>query len=130
MATLKRSIFGKHGSATAIVMPPTALAAADGPGETASLTYDDLRAAVDRFRADLERTGLLEPGCSVSMSLVNGLEFVVAFLAVGEARCTGRPPPPAPTAHRLTSVTAAPLNPTYTQEEAGASLMPVSSADR
>jgi acyl-CoA synthetase (AMP-forming)/AMP-acid ligase II len=38
---------------------------------------------VDEFRRKLEWTGFLGHGDVVSLSLVNSIEFVVAFLATG-----------------------------------------------
>ncbi|KAK0539276.1 hypothetical protein OC834_000127 [Tilletia horrida] len=79
-------------SAPAVVLPASA------PVQ-GTLSYATLHAIVLDFQAQLASLGL-DPGTVVSSSLVNGIEFVVSFLAVG--------------AERLVS---APLNPAYSAGE-------------
>jgi acyl-CoA synthetase (AMP-forming)/AMP-acid ligase II len=52
-----------------------------------TLSYSELAAAVNGARETLAATGLLKAQDAVSMSLINGVEFVTAFLAVGLHRC-------------------------------------------
>ena len=79
---------GKPDGAVAVVVP-------DGP----TVTYGELRSGVDRAAGLLAGAGL-EPERPVSIALGNGLEFVMAFLAVARA-----------------GAVAAPLNPAYTADE-------------
>ncbi len=78
----------KADGAAAVIVP-------DG----AAVTYGELRSAVDRAAGLLTGAGL-EPDRPVSIALGNGLEFLIAFLAVARA-----------------GAIAAPLNPAYTAEE-------------
>ena len=71
-----------------------ALVAPDGP----SITYDDLRAQVDRLRVQLRSLGIRKED-RVAIVLPNGLESIVTFLAVTAA------------------ATAAPLNAAYKIDE-------------
>ena len=71
-----------------------ALVAPDGP----SITYDDLRAQVDRLRTQLRHLGISRED-RVAIVLPNGLESIVTFLAVTAA------------------ATAAPLNAAYKIDE-------------
>ena len=71
-----------------------ALVAPDGP----SITYDDLRAQVDRLRTQLRELGISKDD-RVAIVLPNGLESIVTFLAVTAA------------------ATAAPLNAAYKIDE-------------
>ncbi len=79
---------GKRDGAVAVVVP-------DGP----AVTYGELRGNVDRAAGLLTGSGL-EPERPVSIALGNGLEFLIAFLAVVRA-----------------GAVAAPLNPAYTADE-------------
>ena len=78
----------KPDGAAAVIVP-------DGP----AVTYGELRSGVDRAAGLLTGAGL-EPDRPVSIALGNGLEFLIAFLAVARA-----------------GAVAAPLNPAYTAEE-------------
>ncbi len=78
----------KPDGAVAVIVP-------DGP----TVTYGELRSGVDRAAGLLTGAGL-EPDRPVSIALGNGLEFLIAFLAVARA-----------------GAVAAPLNPAYTAEE-------------
>ena len=71
-----------------------ALVAPDGP----TISYDDLRAQVDRLRAQLRELGISKED-RVAIVLPNGLESIVTFLAVTAA------------------ATAAPLNAAYKIDE-------------
>src|SRR5713101_2306428 len=62
------------------------------------LTYDQLRAQVNRLAAELRQAGLGRDD-RIAMALPNGIEMIVSFLASS------------------TVGTAAPLNPAYTREE-------------
>ncbi len=67
------------------------------PGD--SVSFADLHEAVERLAGQLAGAGV-EPGDAVALSLPNGIEVVLAFLAVVRARAA-----------------AAPLNPGYTAPE-------------
>jgi len=84
---------------TALVIPPSGGGSQSAKEGGSSLTYAALNDAVNYTAALLVSLGI-KPGQSVAMSLVNGMEFVTAFLA----------------ATRLSAI-AAPLNPKYTIEE-------------
>ena len=71
-----------------------ALVAPDGP----TITYEDLRAQVDRLRDQLHRLGIRKED-RVAIVLPNGLESIVTFLAV------------------TATATAAPLNAAYKTDE-------------
>ena len=79
---------GKRDGAVAVIVP-------DGP----AVTYGELRTSVDRAAGLLAGSGL-ELERPVSIALGNGLEFLIAFLAVARA-----------------GAVAAPLNPAYTADE-------------
>ena len=79
---------GKPDGAAAVVVP-------GGP----AVTYGELRGSVDRAAGLLAGAGL-EPERPVAIALGNGLEFLIAFLAVARA-----------------GAVAAPLNPAYTADE-------------
>jgi acyl-coenzyme A synthetase/AMP-(fatty) acid ligase len=66
-------------NATAVVIP----AGKDTP--QLDVSYADLRELVLSLRDVLRGEGVV-PGDVVAMSLVNGLEFVVGFLATGATR--------------------------------------------
>lgn len=66
-------------NSTAIVIPSSE------QGPQLDLSYAELRALVLSLRDVLRGEGVV-PGDVVAMSLVNGLEFVVGFLATGAAR--------------------------------------------
>lgn len=95
MPTLS-SLLHTHG-APAILLPPSATGESSGNIE---ISYRQFSAAVDDFRKQLDGLGLLVLQDTVSMSLINSYEFVVAFIAVGMHRCV-----------------AAPLNPAYNASE-------------
>ncbi|KAK0549351.1 hypothetical protein OC846_003551 [Tilletia horrida] len=95
MATLLAVFDSRQGfnsSAPAVILPPSA------PVQ-ATISYHDLHEIVLDFQAQLASLGLA-PGQVVSSSLVNGIEFVVSFLATGAER-----------------LVAAPLNPAYSPGE-------------
>ena len=69
------------------------------PEDGSSTTYRDLIDQVESMAARLRATGL-QPGQAVAIVLPNGLEYLVAFLAVARAR-----------------LVAAPLNASYKAEE-------------
>ncbi|MDD9996038.1 MAG: AMP-binding protein, partial [Dehalococcoidia bacterium] len=79
---------GKPDGAAAVVVP-------GGP----AVTYGELQSSVDRAAGLLAGAGL-EPERPVAIALGNGLEFLIAFLAVTRA-----------------GAVAAPLNPAYTADE-------------
>lgn len=63
---------------TALVLPPSATDAG-----IQEISYDEFSSAIDDFRSQLDKLGLLQAQDAVSMSLINSAEFVVAFIAVG-----------------------------------------------
>lgn len=69
------------------------------PEENRTTTYQALTDQVETLAAALRLNGL-QPGSVVAMVLLNGLEFLVSFLALARAR-----------------LVAAPLNPAYKAEE-------------
>jgi oxalate---CoA ligase len=69
------------------------------PEKDLTLSYKDVQKLISSLQARLAEIGI-GPGAAVPMSLINGLEFAIAFLAVG--------------AH---GAIAASLNPTYQQSE-------------
>jgi acyl-CoA synthetase (AMP-forming)/AMP-acid ligase II len=88
MKTLLELIHKGPGSATAVILPETGV----------RVTYDSLRTQVAAV-ADAFRSAGIGPGDRVAMSLPNGLDTIVCFLAASIAG------------------TAAPLNPGYRYEE-------------
>lgn len=68
------------------------------PGAGPSLTYEQLRVQVDSLSATLSRLGLGR-GDRIALAMPNGFEVISAFLAASSVG------------------TAAPLNPSYTQDE-------------
>src|SRR6266849_10265731 len=68
------------------------------PGGGPKLTYDQLRAQVNRLVDELRQAGLGRDD-RIAMALPNGIEMIVSFLASS------------------TVGTAAPLNPAYTRDE-------------
>src|SRR5712692_233596 len=74
-------------------------AAIELPEDGAAATYGSLALQAERLAACFRGSGL-QPGDVVGIVLPNGLEYLVAFLAVTRAR-----------------LTAAPLNPAYKPEE-------------
>jgi oxalate---CoA ligase len=88
MTTLTTSL--NYGSSSpAIIIPETGL----------QLSYNDLKHHIQSLQASLAEIGI-SPQSAVSISLINGLEFAISFLAVGAQ-----------------GAIAAPLNPSYTQGE-------------
>lgn len=67
-------------NATAVIIP-----ASTSGAPQVNLTYSELRGLIFGLRDALRSEGVV-PGDVVAMSLVNGLEFVVGFLATGAAR--------------------------------------------
>jgi acyl-CoA synthetase (AMP-forming)/AMP-acid ligase II len=88
MTTLTASI-NYDSSSPAIIVPETGL----------QLTYNDLKHHIRSLQASLAEIGVA-PHSAVSISLINGLEFAISFLAVGAQ-----------------AAIAAPLNPSYQQSE-------------
>lgn len=88
MSTLLELINRAPGSATAVILPETG----------ARVTYENLRTQV-QATADAFRSAGIGPGDRVAMSLPNGIDTIVCFLAASIAG------------------TAAPLNPGYKYEE-------------
>ncbi|SCZ96519.1 BZ3500_MvSof-1268-A1-R1_Chr8-2g10258 [Microbotryum saponariae] len=87
--------FARPSTSPAILLP----ASSHLPNTT--LSYRQLASHIDSLRQQLEAwSGALQVGDVVSMSLINGPEFAIAFLGVGSHRCV-----------------AAPLNPTYNPSE-------------
>jgi oxalate---CoA ligase len=71
MTTLTTSL--NYGSSSpAIIIPETGL----------QLTYNDLKHHIQSLQASLAEIGIA-PQSAVSISLINGLEFAISFLAVG-----------------------------------------------
>ncbi|KAL9940889.1 hypothetical protein V8E36_000377 [Tilletia maclaganii] len=106
MATLMAVFEPRDGfdpSATAVILPASA------PVQ-ATISYADLHDIVLDFQAQLASLGF-EAGKVVSSSLVNGIEFVVSFLATGAER-----------------LVAAPLNPSYSPGEVSFYLQDTASA--
>ena len=68
--------------APALLLPPSAT----GSKEIETLSYSAFSSAIDDFRIELEKLGVLDEQDAVSMSLINSPEFVVAFIAVGMHR--------------------------------------------
>ncbi|POW12652.1 hypothetical protein PSTT_04301 [Puccinia striiformis] len=97
MSTLPSILWTSTAHRPSLILPPSSLLASETP---LSITYNELKDHVDGLASKLERFGL--PQISVSLSLVNSVEFVVAFLALAQ-----------------NSFIVAPLNPTYTLDEAG-----------
>ncbi|MBI2765320.1 MAG: AMP-binding protein [Chloroflexi bacterium] len=89
VATLPDLLSDAPGSEIALLAPT---------GESSSLTYNDLRAAIERLAGQLRGAGV-GPGHRVAIALPNGPEAAIVFLAA--ASCA----------------TAAPLNPQYRAEE-------------
>ena len=88
MTTLTTSL--NYGSSSpAIIIPETGL----------QLSYGDLKHHIQSLQTTLAEIGI-SPQSAVSISLINGLEFAISFLAVGAQ-----------------GAIAAPLNPSYTQSE-------------
>lgn len=73
------SAFLHKSSEPAIILPPTST----GDGSTQTISYSEFSAAIDDFRKQLEALGILSLQDAVSMSLINSIEFVVAFIATG-----------------------------------------------
>ncbi|KAH9471976.1 hypothetical protein Pst134EA_002604 [Puccinia striiformis f. sp. tritici] len=96
MSTLPSILWTSTAHRPSLILPPSSLLASETP---LSITYNELKDHVDGLASKLERFGL--PQISVSLSLVNSVEFVVAFLALAQ-----------------NSFIVAPLNPTYTLDEA------------
>jgi acyl-CoA synthetase (AMP-forming)/AMP-acid ligase II len=69
------------------------------PGTSATVSYAELHAAVERVARELVGEGIT-PGDAVAMSFANGPEMVIAFLSIIAA-----------------GAAAAPLNPAYTADE-------------
>ncbi|KAF3915888.1 S-dihydroxybenzoyltransferase [Arthrobotrys entomopaga] len=88
MTTLPTA-FAQTPSAPAVIIPST----------TRTYTYAQLGTQIDTFQSFLASVGITT-GSAVSISLVNGLEFIVPFLAATYQRAI-----------------AAPLNPAYKQAE-------------
>ncbi|KAJ6257195.1 S-dihydroxybenzoyltransferase [Drechslerella dactyloides] len=88
MSTLSTA-FSPTPSAPAVIIPATAK----------TYTYAELGAQIRTFQSFLASVGITT-GSAVSISLVNGLEFIVSFLAATHQRAI-----------------AAPLNPAYKQAE-------------
>ncbi|KAK9701435.1 hypothetical protein K7432_011714, partial [Basidiobolus ranarum] len=88
MSTLTQALHTKTTS-RAIVVP------AGGP----SLSYPEITEAVRSFQEQLSGAGL-QPGDTVSLALINSLEFVVAFFGITGAK-----------------LVSAPLNPSYSEAE-------------
>ncbi|KAG0146498.1 hypothetical protein CROQUDRAFT_77681 [Cronartium quercuum f. sp. fusiforme G11] len=85
-------------SSIAVVLPPSAT----GRSEIQSVSYSELRALVSALSRQLNGLAELnERQVSISISLPNSLEFLIAFLAIGQ-----------------NALIAAPLNPAYTRDEA------------
>ncbi len=88
MTTLANLLNPSHPSARAITIP-------DGP----AVSYADFAAEIERVAELLAGAGV-QPAKAVSIALPNGLDFLVAFMAVARA-----------------GAIAAPLNPAYTADE-------------
>ena len=88
MATLT-SALRYSSSSSAIILPETSL----------SLSYGDVKRHIDTLQSSLAEVGV-SPRSAVTLSLVNGLEFAISFLAVSAQRAI-----------------AAPLNPSYQESE-------------
>ncbi|ORX89315.1 putative peroxisomal-coenzyme A synthetase [Basidiobolus meristosporus CBS 931.73] len=88
MATLTQALHTKT-SSPAIIIP------SGGP----TLSYPEVVEAVRSFQEQLSGAGL-QPGDTVSMALINSLEFVVAFFGITGAK-----------------LVSAPLNPSYSEAE-------------
>jgi acyl-CoA synthetase (AMP-forming)/AMP-acid ligase II len=79
-----------HGTSysPAIILPPSA-------GRSQTISYSELKTHIGSFISQLDSwdgpAGPLQAGDTVSMSLVNGAEFVVSFLGVGGHRSVGAP---------------------------------------
>ncbi|EFP88539.2 uncharacterized protein PGTG_14117, partial [Puccinia graminis f. sp. tritici CRL 75-36-700-3] len=97
-STLPSYLFNSQPQAhrPAILLPPSALLASELP---LSICYRELKDYTTRLATQLESFG--PPQITVSLSLINSLEFVTSFLALAQ-----------------NSFIAAPLNPGYTQDEA------------
>lgn len=80
MPTLSSLLHNHDG--TAIILPPSAT----GKSNNVEITFQQFSAAVDDFRKQLDALGVLVLQDTVSMSLINSYEFVVAFIAVGMHR--------------------------------------------
>lgn len=80
----------------AVLLPPSALLASD---VVHSISYHELQHLTTSLAARLDAFGL--PQTTISLSLINSIEFVLSFLALAQ-----------------NSFIAAPLNPVYTQDEA------------
>ena len=89
MTSLK--IVSSAGQSPAIIVP--------GKPDALSISFEQLNSHVLSFQRDLAQLGVA-PQAAVSIALPNSYEFIVAFLAASWQRAI-----------------AAPLNPTYTQEE-------------
>jgi|SRR5579862_2939116 len=88
MSTLTTAL-NYQSSSPAIIIPETGL----------ELSYKDVQHHISSLQATLAEIGVA-PHSAVSISLINGLEFAISFLAVGAQRAI-----------------AAPLNPSYQQSE-------------
>jgi len=80
----------------AVLLPPSALLASDLP---LSICYKELKDHTTSLATHLQ--SFAPPQTTVSLSLINSIEFVTSFLALAQ-----------------NSFIAAPLNPAYTQDEA------------
>lgn len=78
-----------HSASPAIIIPET----------DRIFSYEDVKRHIDILQSYMAEVGVF-PGSAVTMSLVNGLEFVISFLAIAAQRAI-----------------AAPLNPSYQQSE-------------
>lgn len=88
MATLT-SALAYASNSPAVIIPETDL----------HLSYNEIKQQIASLQSSLAQIGL-SPQSAVSISLINGLEFAISFLAVGAQRAI-----------------AAPLNPAYKQSE-------------
>ena len=78
-----------HSASPAIIIPET----------DRTFSYKDVKRYIDILQSHMAEIGVF-PGSAVTMSLMNGLEFVISFLAIAAQRAI-----------------AAPLNPSYQQNE-------------
>ncbi|CAO1617375.1 unnamed protein product [Parajaminaea phylloscopi] len=105
MSSLERTLLapfaprrGYTPAAPAIILPPSS-PHAQGSNTPYSVSYHHLQHLVESLQIQLASLGL-DVGQVVSSSLINGIEFAIAFLATGAQR-----------------LIAAPLNPAYTASE-------------
>ncbi|CAO1637060.1 unnamed protein product [Sympodiomycopsis kandeliae] len=86
-------------SAPAIILPPSSPHCQAAKSSAYHVSYHHLSSLISSLQSQLAALGLQDQD-AVSSSLINGIEFAVAFLATGCQR-----------------LIAAPLNPAYTQSE-------------